>query len=642
MPIVNDPYGKWTDDELGKAIKQKSPGIYDKWGDAEIGKAMRVKATPQLGDVSKQARKNLANIEAEKTREEYGQDVEDVWAQGVREIATPIATGLVGIGTGGIGLIPAALAAGGTAVAGETIAQLGSPTETMARDIAISGAVGGLSEVGGRLIGASIAKVAANRAAAKAATAPEYAAIAERLGFPLKNVEGKVGGGLQARVDAARRAIITKEADEIMAPFGSPITAEIAGQKAGGVLKSVEEKFVQHARDVRQFISNKIGDTSAPLRSTVFKASELKHELGKRAFKGMEDLDQFFNAMVDEKGAFKKFTVDELLALRSDIGRELGRVSAKNPKHAFLKRLYGAMSDDAETVIAARDPQLAASFKQANADFAEYFGALKNEVASRLMNEANAGNGTAVVRELFKADPSDINHVFQFVQSTRPQEMGAFRRTIQQSALQNIFGVADDGAPVMGYKLAERLEELGADRLDTIFGGSQAAAETLSRVKELAKLTGSFERSLKIPPDMSRQLDSGVKRLIMQAGVALGAKAWGAPYAAARIGADALRGAGDLVMAELAVRPELFRQFKTGWNQMATAVSNTSLGAAARRSLNASGEATIKKALAAASNAAALQVRAKAKSKQVQEDRDARRSAGLPQGFPSQVGVNPM
>lgn len=642
MPIIDDPYADLTDEQLGKRVKAKYVGAYDDMADAAIGKAMRVKATPQLGDVSKQARKNLAKVEAEKTSAEYGQDVRDVWAQGVREVATPIAAGAVGLATGGLGLIPAALAAGGTAAAGETIVQMGNPTENVARDIALTGAIGGLSEVGGRLIGASIAKVVAKRAAARAATAPEYADIAKRLGFPEKNVESKVGSSLQARVDNMRRALVTKEADEIMAPYGSPVTAELAGQEAGGVLKSVEEKFVRHARDVRQFISNQIGDAPAPLRETIFKAAELKHELGKRAFKGMEELDGFFNAMVDENGAFKKFTVDELLALRSDVGRELGRVPAKNPKHAFLKRLYGAMSDDAEKIIASRDPQLADAFKQANADFSEYFGALKNEVASRLMNEANAGNGTAVVRELFKAAPSDIDHVFRFVQSTRPQEMGKFRKTIQQAALQNIFGVADDGAPVMGYKLAERLEKMGADRLDTIFSGSAEAAAALGRVKELAKLTGSFERSLKIPPDLSRQMDSGIKRLIMQAGIAIGAKAWGAPYAAARMGAEALRGAGDLVMAELAVRPELFRQFKTGWTQMSNAVSNTTLGAATRKAMTASGEGTIKKALAAASNAAALEVRAQAERKQVEAGRDARRYAGVPQGFSPQVGPNSM
>lgn len=649
MPIVNDPYGKWTDDELGKAIKQKSPGIYDKWDDAEIGKAMRVKATPQLGDVSKQARKNLANIEAEKSRAQQAEDVRGIWAQGVREIGTPIAAGAVGLATGGLGLLPAMGAMAATGAAGETYAQIGNPTLSMGKDIAVASAVGALSEAGGRIVGAAIGKLAAKKVVEKAANAPEYEAIAKRLGFPMKNVESKVGSSLQARVDAARRASIAKEADEIMAPFGSPLTAEMAGQEAAGVFKNIEDKFLGLARDGRNFVKNfvlptgqKLGDSPAMLRETVFEAAKVQRELGKRAFRGMEDLDPFFRAMYEENGAFKKFTVDEALALRTDIGKELAKLPDSNPKKTILKKLYGAMSTDIEDVIDMKDAVVGEAFKSANRDFATYFDGLRNEVAHRMMTAAKDGNGSAVVREFFKGDPEAINQVFQFVQKTRPQDVGQFRKTIQQAALQDIFGIAEDGVPAVGHKLSERLAKIGPDRLDKIFAGSKEAADTLGRVKELAKLTGSFERSLKVPPDMSRQMESGVKNLIMQAGVALAAKAWGAPYAAARIGAGALKGAGDLVLAELAVRPELFKQFSDGWRRAASAVSNTSMVASTRASMQRGGEALMKNALTSAANAAAVKVSAQAERKQVEADREARRYTSAPQGVPPMVGVNQM
>lgn len=570
------------------------------------------------GAVAAQARKNLANIQAEQAQAQTEEDRRNIRSQYIREVATPAMAAGVTLLTGGAAAPAAAALMGGTMGAGELLAQTSSPGENVVRDVAGATALGAASEFGGRLIGSSLAKMAGGRAAAKAAATEteRYADLAERLGFPLKNVEGRAGSGLQARVDAARRTAVSKAADEIMKPFGSPITAEIAGQEAAGVLKNVESSFAGNARAMRGFIKDVAGDVPAPLRETIFKSAELKNELGKRAFRGKEDLDVFFNAMVDENGSFKKFSLDELLALRTDVGKELGRASESNPKRAFLKRLYGAMTDDAEAILDAKDPNLGRIFRQANKDLSEYHAALKNEVASRLMSEANAGNGSAVVRELFKADPADVNHVFQFVQSMRPQEAMKFRRTMQQAALQNIFGVAEDGAPAIGFKLAERMDKIGADRLSVIFGGSKESAEALSRVKELAELTSRFERSLKVPPDMSRQVDSGVKRLIAQAGVALGAKAWGAPYAAARIGAEVLRGAGDLVMAELAVRRELFRGFKAGYQKMASAVSLTNLSPQARAALTSGGEKEIKRALTGAASLAAIKLRTQPKAEQ--------------------------
>lgn len=596
------------------------------------------------GAVAAQARKNLAKVQGEQTEAQYGEDVRGVWAQGVREIGTPIAAGAVGLATAGVGLPFAAGLMATTGAVGETYAQMGAPTASAGRDIAIAGALGGLSEVGGRLVAGAIGKLAARKVAEGAKDAAEYAATAERLGFPMKNVESKVGSSLQSRVDAARRASIAKEADEIMAPFGSPLTAEMAGQEAAGVFKNIEDKFVGRARDLRNFVRDfelpngkKMGESDALLRDTIFEAAKVQKELGKRAFKGMEELDPFFKAMYEENGAFKRFTVDEALALRTDIGKELAKLPDANPKKTILKKLYGAMSSDIETSIDLRDPMLGETFKSANRDFAMYFDGLKNEVAHRMMSAAKDGNGTAVVREFFKGDPEAINQVFQFVQKTRPQDMGQFRQTVQRAALQNIFGIAEDGTPAVGYKLAERLEKIGPDRLDKIFSGSKEAAETLGRVKELAKLTGSFERSLKIPPDMSRQMESGVKNLIMQAGVAMAAKAWGAPYAAARIGAGALKGAGDLILAELAVRPELFKQFTKGWQRAASAVSNTSMIAGTRESLRKGGESLMKGALSAAANAVAMEEIAKAKRAKVQQDRAARENAGRPQGFPPQI-----
>jgi hypothetical protein len=637
MPIVEDPYGKYTDDELGKAIKQKSPGAYDEWSDADIGKAMRVKATPQLGEVSKQARKRLANVEAEKTANEYGQDVRDVWAQGVREIGVPIATGAVGLATGGLGLLPAMAAAGGTAAAGEAMVQAGNPTESPFKDIGKAGAIGAASEYGGRFLGSVFGKVAASRAASKAAkeaqSAAEYAATAERLGFPMKNVEGKAGSALQARIDAVRRNAISKEADEIMAPYGSPLTAEMSGQEAAGVFRNIDEHFVGHAREARRMVAEVAGGKTVAPFETARTSATLERELKKRAFRGMDELQPFFSALRDENGGFKHFTVDELLALRTDVGKEMAKLSESNPKKAFLKRLYGAMSDDATLAIETYAPDLAPTFKQANADFAEYFGSLKNEVASRLFNEAKAGNGTAVVSEFFKGAPEDINHVFQFVQKTRPQDVGQFRKTMQQAALQRIFGIADEGSPAIGFKLAERLDKIGADRLNLIFGGSKEASETLGRVRELASLTGHFERSLKMPPDMSRHVETGVKRLMAEAGAALAAKAWGAPYAAARIGAGVLKEGVDLAMAELAARPALFRQFTNGYKKMAQAVGNTSLMQSTRAALTKSGESDIRAALGAAAGAVGVKLRSDAKRGQVEQDKAGRRYQSEPQAI---------
>lgn len=589
------------------------------------------------GAVSKQARKNLAKIEGERTREEYSQDIRDVLSQGVREILTPVAVGAVGLATGGLGLAPAVAAAGGTAALGEAVVQSKNASDTAFTDIAKAGAWGAGSEFGGRFLGSVFGKIAASRAASKAAdeaaSAGGYAEVAERLGFPMKNVEGKVGAGLQARVDAARRVAVAKEADEIMAPYGAPLTTEMAGQKVAGVFQNISEHFVGHARAQRQLVTEAIGSLPASPFATARAGVTLQRELKKRAFRGMDELQPFFSALRNEKGGFKQFSVDELLALRTDVGKEMGRLAESNPKKAFLKRLYGAMTEDAERAVSGYSPELGVAFKQANKDFADYFGALKNEVAHRLFTEADAGNGTAVVNELFKGAPEDINHVFQFVQKTMPQEMGKFRQTIQRAALQRVFGMADDGAPAIGFKLAERLDDIGADRLNLIFGGSKEAAETLGRVKELSALTGRFERSLKMPPDMSRGVEAGVKRLIMQAGLAIGAKAWGAPYAAARIGASALSWAGDLLLAEIAARPALFRKFTGGYKKMAGAVADTKLMRATRDSLAKAGESEMRSALGAAAAAVGVQQRAEAKRAEVSAGRDASRQAGQYEGF---------
>jgi len=634
---VTDPYAKWTDDELGAAIKKKNPGVYDKWEDGEIGKAIRVKGTPQLGDVSKQARKNLANIQSEQARAQSDQDYRDIRSQYIREVATPVLAAGATLATGGAALLPAMALAGGTMAAGETAAQISSPTDAPEKDIAMATALGGLSEFGGRLIGGALVKsLGARAAAATGANRATYEAIAEKLGFPMKNVETKTGASLQARVDAARRAAVQKEADEILRPFGSPITMEVAGRDVAGVFKNVDNHYVQHARDQRDFIKQAIGNIETPLRSAAREVAKIRQELGKRVFPGRADVDEFIGAMVDESGAFKKFSLEELLALRTDIGREGARVSERSAKKTFFDRLYGAVSNDIETAIAARDPRLLDVFRDANKDFSGYYTALKNEVASRMWNAAKEGNGTAVVREFFKGAPEDMRHVLQFVQDTRPQEMGLFRQTLQRAALQEIFGIADDGAPALGFKLAERLDKIGADRLNQIFAGSQQAAETIGRVKELAQLTSRFERSLKMPPDMSRQLDSGVKRLLMQAGAALGAKAWGAPYAAARIGAEVLRGGADLILAELAVRPELFRSFKAGYQKMASAVSTANLSPQARAALTSGGEKEMKRALTGAASLAAIKFRTQTKREEQERAAAAKRQSVSPYGVPAQ------
>lgn len=589
------------------------------------------------GEVAAQARKNLANIQSDQARAQSDQDYRDIRSQYIREVATPVLAAGATLATGGAALLPAMGLAAGTMAAGETAAQISSPTDTPEKDIAMAGALGGLSEFGGRFIGGVIAKrLGARAAAATGANRAVDEALAERLGFPMKNVETRTGSSLQARVDAARRAAIQKEADEILRPFGSPITMEVAGQDVAGVFRGIEDHFVRHAKDMRQFVKDQIGDLAAPLRESVFEINKVRQEMGKRVFRGKEDVDEFISAFVDENGAIKRFTLDELLALRTDIGREAARLPSSNPKRVFLDRIYGAVSDDAKAIIAMRNPALADAFSQANKDFVTYFEGLKNEVASRMWNAAKEGNGTAVVREFFKGDPEDMRHVLQFVQNTRPQEMGLFRQTLQRAALQEIFGVADDGAPALGFKLAERLDKIGADRLNQIFAGSQQAAETIGRVKELAQLTSRFERSLKMPPDMSRQLDSGVKRLLMQAGAAVAAKAWGAPYAAARIGAEVLRGGADLILAELAVRPELFRSFKAGYQKMASAVSTANLSPQARAALMSGGEKEVKRALTGAAGLAAIKLRTQTKREEQERAAAAKRQSVSPYGVPAQ------
>lgn len=179
MP-VNDPYAAWTDEELGAAIKKKSEGAYDEWNDADVGKAMRIKATPQLGDVSKQARKNMANNLAAQTAGQYDQDIADARGQFAGTALAAVPAAAAAPFTAGASL-PAAMgiAAGAGALGGlareGTKAAFGSNElpqgkADLAKTLAVDAVLGAAGEGFGRAIAGatrSLAPKLLERAASK-------------------------------------------------------------------------------------------------------------------------------------------------------------------------------------------------------------------------------------------------------------------------------------------------------------------------------------------------------------------------------------------------------------------------------------------------------------------------------------------
>lgn len=598
MPIVNDPYGKWTDEELGKAIKQKSPGVYDKWDDTEIGNAMRVKATPQLGEVSKQARKNLANNLGQQTQNEYADEMRSALGQGMRSVAIPAVTAGVGLATGGLGLIPAALAVGGAGAATEYAAQTIDPSDNAARDIVKEALFSGVGEFGGRLAGNAIGGVLARRgaaAAAKAAEAPvvpaAVKAFAERASMPVAVPASKHG---ELWFNRALRTAISKDADEIMQPFGSAITPETAGQDILGVFGKIKQSTIDAGIAIRKQIAERVGDVPATTAAATDRIRDLASDLARQSnFPGRDEIiDQFKTVLRQgEIGV----SLDQMLEFRSNVWATMEHMKGTASQKSYLKRLYGAVTEDVEATLAAHDPTLVTSFRKANQNIETYHKALENEVISRIADAAKEGNGTAVVRELFKSDPSEINAVKQFVQNTRPQDAAKFNRTIQQAAAQQILGVSEDGAPALGYKLAERLNKIGPDRLDTIFGWSKEGADTLSRLKQLSTVTSHYDNVLKYAPSLATEGSSTVGKFVSEATSAVVAGALGFKYIAARMGYNLARDAGQAVMAEIVSNPQSFRQFKRGYQLVMEGVTT-----GAKR-LIPQGEAELKAALGQAS-----------------------------------------
>src|SRR5574340_791473 len=179
MP-VDDPYAVFSDAELGQAIKKKNPGVYDDYGDDEIGNAMRVKTTPQLGEVSKQPRKNLANVQADQAAAQYGQDITNAKTQFAGTVAAAIPAAAIAPFTAGasvpaaMGMMGAAGLMGGVyregvkAAGGST--ELPATTKDLVKSLALDTVMGAAGEGLARGIGyatMSLAPKLLERAASK-------------------------------------------------------------------------------------------------------------------------------------------------------------------------------------------------------------------------------------------------------------------------------------------------------------------------------------------------------------------------------------------------------------------------------------------------------------------------------------------
>jgi hypothetical protein len=365
------------------------------------------------GEVAAEARKRLANNLSMQTQNEYSDDMRKALQQGMRQVATPAVVGAVGLLTGGVGALPAMAAMAGAGGGMEYLAQTLDPSENAAGDIAKEMIISGAFEGVGRGGAAILRHKMAARAAAKAARAATREAtesgasaavrgFSERVGVPL-HVSSKPQ---QIWAGNAVATAVRNDADEIMRGFGGAETIEQAGQRASGVFQNIKDKFLDTAKRSRNFIVSQVGDVPMPLFQTKRSISEVARAAERRLGAGVDDaLDVFFDG---EKKALKDFTLDEFLALRTDIGRQASRAAKGSAKQTLLWKLYGGMTDDVEKLLGTASPDILARFKRSSVQFAEYYGALKNEVFSRMFRAAESGNGTAVIRELMTADPSDI------------------------------------------------------------------------------------------------------------------------------------------------------------------------------------------------------------------------------------------
>lgn len=555
------------------------------------------------GDVAATARKRMAENLAQQTQNEYADDMRGALQQGVRSVAAPAVVGATGLLTGGLGVLPAMALMAGAGGTVEYMAQTIDPSENVAGDIVKEAFISGTFEGAGRTGAALLRRGMAARSAAKGVR-DAAKATAERAAPATVKVFAEKAGVPTAATSKAQRqwlgqavkTAVMNDADEVMRGFGGAETIEQAGQRAAGVFDNIKANFLDIAKKSRDAIVRDIGDVTfsgtfgegstlargaaaaghsphtAGMGGTKKALREVERAASRRLRPGVSDaVDVFRDA---EKGAFKDFTLDEFLALRTDIGQQAAHASKGSAEQTLLWKIYGGMTEDVERLLASRGPETLAKFRRSSGQFAEYYGALKNEVFSRMFRAAEKGNGTAVVRELLRAAPSDISEIMRHAHSMAPTVAGEFRVAIQRAALGEVFGIAEHGGVPSIRSIGQNIRKFGPDRLDRIFGFGEDGATALRRVKELGDVVEYYAADLRHAPSLVGEGSDIVGGLIAKGTAALLAKAAGFKYIAARIGYDALSSGGRYLMESAAKHPMAFAKLKSGMNKVMRGVTS--------------------------------------------------------------------
>lgn len=526
-----------------------------------------------MGDVAKAAAKRLPNMVAATTEDEAAQSKRDLWAQGVREIGAPIAAVGVGVATGGLGLLPALGAAAATGAAGETAAQATSRgadifNTDVAKHVAVAGALEATGELGGRFLAAGIQKALAARvakAARGAAPASTQAAgeLAKQIGFP------DVAGAprfVQEKFNARQVQAVSEYGDKILADLGGGLSEELQGGKIKTVFQKIEDVFLAGQKSLRQQVVKAVGNEPAIFNNTAPLVSDIQKTLPKRPIKA--------DVLVEHIEALKNVdTLDDALAFRTDLGKNMNSLRKGDPARPLLERMYGTLSDDIEASIRAKDPVMADAFRSTNDGFSVFFGGLKNHVIGGMVKAAKEGNGMAVVSELEKATPKDIREMFAWVKSTVPSELGSFTESIQRNAAQRVLGITEDGAPTLGVGMAERLADIGGDRLREIFGQTTNGPDVLKRIEGLAGLTARYQKNLKIPPQALESANVVLMKSIANAAAIAGLATYGGTYGAALAAARGTKLGTEMALQFVLERPELYRKLSSGMNKVYSSIS---------------------------------------------------------------------
>lgn len=540
-----------------------------------------------VGDVAKAALKRLPNMIATETERESKQDTRDLWAQGVREIGTPLAAMGVGIATGGLGLAPALYAAAGTGAAGELASQAVSRSgrgggvlatkqdeaTEIAKQMGYAAALEATGELGGRVLAAGIQKVVARRLAQRTAVAGGQDAadnLAKEIGFPRASGAAK---HIQEKLNARKVEAVKEYGDAILADLGGGLSAEMQGAKFKTVFEKIDDVFVEGARNLRSRVVGALGDIPLDFRRTYSFAADLEKSLAKRPIKK--------GILTDHLEALRNIdTLDDALAFRTDLGRNAASLSKKDPARSELERLYGELKEDIYSAVRAKSPDLADALRESDEAFSEFYGGVRNRVIGGMVRAAKEGDGTAVVAELEKASPVQIREMFDWISKTAPAELTGFVENVQRSTAQRILGVTEDGAPTLGIGLSKRLNEIGGDRLREIFGRTPVGDGALRRINDLADLTARHQKDLKIPPQTIESANIALMRNIANAASIAGLATYGGAYGVAIAAARGTKLATDAALEFVLKRPALYRQLSSGMEQVYASASARTAGAA--------------------------------------------------------------